>query len=177
MLYEIMADMGRTEDVDLDGDGIAETRRPEIKIMTVEASTGDEAAAKAMTLGAKFVRGVSPAKVQPAAKPAGMTAAQVDDSMRSMMQAIREMGDRAPTELHVKDFGAAGDGVTDDSAAVQATMNAAVNAPPRQAAKDLLARADGMHHKTLAAAAAKILGDATPSTKAEIIAALHAKAA
>lgn len=43
-------------------------------------------------------------------------------------------------------------------------------------AAELLAQADGMHVKTLQSAASKILGDATPSTKAEIIAALEAKA-
>lgn len=49
-------------------------------------------------------------------------------------------------------------------------------ASPDMTAAELLAQADGMHVKTLQSAAAKILGDATPSTKAEIVAALEEKA-
>lgn len=120
MLYQIHADMGRTEDVDLDGDGVPETRRPEIKIMTVEAGSGDEAAAKAMTMGAKFVRGVAPAAVQP----------------------------------------------------VAASPVASVSA-----AADLLAKAESMPFLSFKSLAAKILGSEMPGTKAEIIVALHAKAA
>lgn len=47
---------------------------------------------------------------------------------------------------------------------------------PDMTAAELLAQADGMHVKTLQSAATKILGDATPTTKAEIIAALEEKA-
>ncbi len=43
-----------------------------------------------------------------------------------------------------------------------------------QAAADLLARVDDLHFKTFEAEAKKLLGDGTPSTKDEIIAALTA---
>lgn len=63
-----------------------------------------------------------------------------------------------------------------NSAAPGVTVDAEEASAPNLTAADLLAQADGMHVKTLQSAAAKILGDATPSTKAEIIAALEEKA-
>lgn len=44
-------------------------------------------------------------------------------------------------------------------------------------AADLLAKVDSLHFKTFQAAASKILGPDAPTTKAELIAALQAKAA
>ncbi len=68
MLYAVSADMGGYTLLDLDGDGVAETKAPNVQVMTVEAATGDEAAALAVAQGAKFVRGVDVAV--PAAEPA-----------------------------------------------------------------------------------------------------------
>jgi hypothetical protein len=135
MLYDVNADTGEMEHVDLDNDGVFETRRPKILILTVEAASGDEAAAKAMALGAKFVRGVSPSSQQRTPEPA------------------------AP----------------DDRADLTAAADELVI--PHSAATDLLARADSMPFLSFKSLAAKILGPDAPGTKAEIIAALYAKAA
>lgn len=64
-----------------------------------------------------------------------------------------------------------------NSAVAGVTVKGASPALPHDmTAAELLAQADGMHVKTLQSAAAKILGDATPSTKAEIIADIEKRA-
>ncbi len=70
-------------------------------------------------------------------------------------------------------------GASAPAAAPREPAKTPLDAPPDDpalAAAELLAKADGMHVKTLQSAATKILGDATPGTKAEIIAALEEKA-
>jgi len=176
MLYQIHADMGRTEDVDLDGDGVPETRRPEIKIMTVEAGSGDEAAAKAMTMGAKFVRGVAPSSQQRIPEPA-TPASRADLTAKDAGEAPGIAA--AASALDKADVRGDMFAIDTNDPAAMAELARIVAKPvvPRSAAADLLARADSMPFLSFKSLAAKILGPEMPGTKAEIIVALHAKAA
>ncbi|MDR6292344.1 hypothetical protein E9232_004884 [Inquilinus ginsengisoli] len=73
MFYDVTADMGGFVMADLDGDGVDESKTPNIKIITVEAKDGDEAAALAHAQGAVAVRGVVPAERGPEPEPADDT--------------------------------------------------------------------------------------------------------
>jgi hypothetical protein len=66
-------------------------------------------------------------------------------------------------------------GASAPAAATQESARAAEGGEGASTAADLIAAADGMNFMAFKSAAAKVLADGVPSTKAEIIAALQAK--